>query len=707
MMLLILLFLLSSIQLSSAFPQPIVDRQAAPQPVNLLPTKVAGATYSDYTWTVTTTTMTVDPAATSVKIRASTISSPATTAAAVTATLMGVVTDGTFHWPPPEITATVGQRIRITLVNSLPIQTQYVRNVPKYTQEKVTLHFHGLDQENGYGSMDGPESVTQCGVGDSTFVYDFPVTRAGTYWIHSHDPGQYPKGLRSVLVIPDGTSYAADYTVTLSDWYPDFWRTEELYNEKEGTSFYDSCGNGVEDLGPAFAATFNDYVPGIHTDKKRFYRILPGLNRFRFINFSAFSPFFVKFEGQRVKVIEIDGVLVDAPGDTEGFVVMPGQRVSVTFNAVAATPATYRIVAAIDTRFVPNMPGFENCILPNADQSITAYTWGCFWYGDDETSEPTNCLAPNLPDWPMLTFQPQAPLGNSAALNSTLNVPWHWDMQTPAAYPWDFNEKVLTPSAGQPGYTSDDLLYPSKENVHFLSIKYYTGATASNAGYGTLNFDTGSDDLWVSPAIPGFMRATQSSNTNINDASSYGADSNTIVVQNTGDVVWLVIDTVSGDHPMHLHGQQFQLLYRGFEDVASIAAYRAAIDAYNSGADPTNSWGAFRSAVALQAPTKPMTRDTILAKKNQFMILAFKADNPGVWALHCHNDFHASTGMMKQVVVDPTALRQKLGTWDISNSAISYNKPSSPFDQVIVDALLRNVQQCNPDSTLPDDATWH
>ena len=56
---------------------------------------------------------------------------------------------------------------------------------------------------------------------------------------------------------------------------------------------------------------------------------------------------------------------------------------------------------------------------------------------------------------------------------------------------------------------------------------------------------------WAPPIMPGFMRATQVSknNENINDPLFYGAGSNTIIVPNTGDVVWLVIDTVTGDHP--------------------------------------------------------------------------------------------------------------------------------------------------------------
>jgi len=102
---------------------------------------------------------------------------------------------------------------------------------------------------------------------------------------------------------------------------------------------------------------------------------------------------------------------------------------------------------------------------------------------------------------------------------------------------------------------------------------------------------------------------------------------------------------LTGFTKVHLHGHHFQLLYRGFEDPTSILAYRAAVNAYktNTGSHTPPEWEAFRSAVELVTPARPVTRDTILASKNQFMIIAFKADNPGVWAFHCHNDFHAST----------------------------------------------------------------
>ena len=44
--------------------------------------------------------------------------------------------------------------------------------------------------------------------------------------------------------------------------------------------------------------------------------------------------------------------------------------------------------------------------------------------------------------------------------------------------------------------------------------------------------------------------------------------------------------------------------------------------------------------------------------------------------MHCHNDFHAETGMFMQLVEAPAALRQIIGTW--SQGAIDPNICSVP-----------------------------
>ncbi|MBK3773979.1 multicopper oxidase domain-containing protein [Azospirillum brasilense] len=71
-------------------------------------------------------------------------------------------------------------------------------------------------------------------------------------------------------------------------------------------------------------------------------------------------------------------------------------------------------------------------------------------------------------------------------------------------------------------------------------------------------------------------------------------------------------------HPMHLHGQHFQ------------------VTALNG--------TALAGAV----------RDTVLVPMDGSATIAFDADNPGRWPLHCHNLLHMATGMMTELVCDQT-----------------------------------------------------
>lgn len=67
------------------------------------------------------------------------------------------------QWPIPQITADVGDRVIVNVVNELGNQS-------------TSLHFHGLYQ-NGTTHMDGASGVTQCLIAPgATFTYDFEVS---------------------------------------------------------------------------------------------------------------------------------------------------------------------------------------------------------------------------------------------------------------------------------------------------------------------------------------------------------------------------------------------------------------------------------------------------------------------------------------------------------------------------------------------------
>ena len=46
----------------------------------------------------------------------------------------------------------------------------------------------------------------------------------------------------------------------------------------------------------------------------------------------------------------------------------------------------------------------------------------------------------------------------------------------------------------------------------------------------------------------------------------------------------------------------------------------------------------------------PPRRDVVLLPANGFVVIAFKADNPGSWLMHCHIARHASEGLALQIL---------------------------------------------------------
>ena len=135
---------------------------------------------------------------------------------------------------------------------------------------------------------------------------------------------------------------------------------------------------------------------------------------------------------------------------------------------------------------------------------------------------------------------------------------------------------------------------PSRLDGHLLTLAELS-ATAENA------LPDGTPDETYQVKLTGNMMAFDWG------VSASEADGVTLPVK-AGDRVRLVIDnTTSMWHPIHLHGHTFQVVT-------------------DDGTGP-------RKDTVIVTPKSKVTVDVI-------------ADNPGQWALHCHNIYHAEAGMV-------------------------------------------------------------
>ena len=100
-------------------------------------------------------------------------------------------------------------------------------------------------------------------------------------------------------------------------------------------------------------------------------------------------------------------------------------------------------------------------------------------------------------------------------------------------------------------------------------------------------------------------------------AYTWGIDGADGLVVKRGERIEVAIANMSMmAHPMHLHGHHFQVV----------------------GINGTPIAGAMR--------------DTVLLPPMASVVLAFDADNPGRWPLHCHHLYHMASGMMAYVTYD-------------------------------------------------------
>jgi FtsP/CotA-like multicopper oxidase with cupredoxin domain len=84
-----------------------------------------------------------------------------------------------------------------------------------------------------------------------------------------------------------------------------------------------------------------------------------------------------------------------------------------------------------------------------------------------------------------------------------------------------------------------------------------------------------------------------------------------------GDLVRIDLVNHSGTvHPMHLHGHHFLVLSRNEKAV------------------------------------RPWSTDTLNMLPHESFEVSFRANNPGLWMLHCHNLPHARDGLTMHVMYD-------------------------------------------------------
>jgi FtsP/CotA-like multicopper oxidase with cupredoxin domain len=221
--------------------------------------------------------------------------------------------------PGPLIRLKEGQNVRLSVANGL--------------DEDTSIHWHGVLVP---AQFDGVPGLSFPGIRPGqTFVYEFPIKQAGTYWYHSHSGLQEQEGVYGPIVIdpagPEPAPYDREHVIVLSDFsfmHPHMI-FEKLKQQPGGFNFQKQTlasliagkdqplKDRVEwgkmrmdptDISDVTGSIYTFLINGHGPADNWTALFSPGERvRLRFINASAMTIFNVRIPGLPMSVVQADG----------------------------------------------------------------------------------------------------------------------------------------------------------------------------------------------------------------------------------------------------------------------------------------------------------------------------------------------------------------------------------------------------------------
>jgi FtsP/CotA-like multicopper oxidase with cupredoxin domain len=468
-------------------------------------------------------------------------------------------------------------------------------HVHNYASNATSIHWHGLYQ-NGTNYMDGTVGVTQCPIAPGhSFTYRFNVSgQTGTYWYHSHMSMQASDGLVGPLIIHargdggkklQGVPYTQDRVVLLSDHYYDLSSTLSMQ--------YLAPGNENDEPVPPSALINGRNVrncsglPSRNCSSVGISNALFDLSstsniRFRVINVGAFAEFSLQIDEHEFQVTEVDGTDVQ-PQSIHRLNINPAQRYSII---LIPPKDDNRGLYWMRARMVTHCFAHEE---PELQEEV----WGVIHYSSPSkqpraSDKEMQAMIPQSKDWPEI-----------------IEVECR-----------DLNTSMLEPVIPIPAPATVDHFISLRSSFQIrdwrLSRSYFNDSSFRiNASQPILNTLLDShgryhgDPAGIDTGLFDFKHQFVYRTT--------GTPTIDILIQNFDD----------GTHPFHLHGYKFWVLAEGHGYPPPTPELHASLNL-----------------------TNPLRRDTASVEAYGWMLIRFVADNPGVWAFHCHIGWHAEAGLM-------------------------------------------------------------
>ncbi|ETS82585.1 hypothetical protein PFICI_04461 [Pestalotiopsis fici W106-1] len=511
--------------------------------------------------------------------------------------------------PGPLIEANIGDTIRVQVNNMM-------------TNLSTTIHWHGINQ---YGSawMDGVAGVSQCGIPPGeNFTYEFVVkNQRGTFWWHAHLGVQYTDGVYGPIVIRDpdeklpktdgeriifvgdlyhtyGSVLLASYLNSTSKWVPYESGVEPLPDN--------ILLNGQHTCNCSVTSTTYPPDPAIpfltNCTNGQLYRTSVQKDqrvRLRLINSSSFLSYWFSVDSHTLSIVELDGVEIE-PISARGVYLNIGQRVSVILVADQRSGNYYMRATLPQTCFLPYAPYVSAALESTgyAARGILSYA------GTDPDAEPIG-IRGNVSN----------PYG--VENNGVRGDVWEGCDDMPFDMPKPMR-KMEAMELGERNYHYIEYAFRQAQDVNRIFI--------NKTAYSPLEHNA---TIWK--AVDQDFDVSKEGSYHSWD---FGLNQQVLLIPEADKGAQIVINSKDVmEHPWHMHGHTFQIVGWGPGE-------------YGARPDNGTRWNL----------ENPMRRDTVTVPAQSHVVLRFAADNPGLWALHCHVAWHMEGGMLVSMAERPADL---------------------------------------------------
>ncbi|KAJ7565784.1 hypothetical protein O6H91_02G074900 [Diphasiastrum complanatum] len=467
-------------------------------------------------------------------------------------------------------------------------------NVTNTAEYNITIHWHGIRQLLSAWS-DGPVYVTQCPMQTGqSFVYNFTLTKQrGTLLWHAHATWLRGTVYGAIVIFPEyGTPYPfkapdEEHVIILGEWW--YANVEEVETTALLSGGPPAIANAytINGLpGPLYNCSYTDtYVLKVAAKKTYLLRVInAGLN----------TDLFFSVSNHKLTVVEIDGDYTK-PYTTDKIVLTPGQTTNVLLSTDQLAASYYMWASPYISAQNVSFQKIQTLALLEYEGFTTsaAVLSSAFPAANDTNSVTT--FSTSLRSLDNSVYPEDVPQTVDRSLLITVGL---------GIKPCDENHICQGPNrtkftASMNNFT---LVLP---DVAVLQAYFF-----NIAGVFTRDFPD-------NPLFP----FNYTGNPPANQTPGRGTKA-TVLPFNSNVQIVFQDTSIQGieSHPIHLHGFSFYIVGQGFGN-------------FNS------------SSPASFNLVDPPKRNTIGVPVGGWAAIRFKADNPGIWLVHCHLEIHTSWGL--------------------------------------------------------------